>query len=57
MGRQTSNGMPWETANQLVHDNLATQMKTMKNANGEAGLEDQLPSVLDVIAGINNDRT
>jgi hypothetical protein len=29
----------------------------MKNANGEAGLKDQLPSVLDVIAGINNDRT
>jgi hypothetical protein len=50
-------GMPWETANQLVHDNLATQMETMKNANGEAGLKDQLPSVLDVIAGINNDRT
>jgi len=49
--------MPWDSANHLVHENLATQMDTMKNANGEDGLDDQLPSVLDVIAGINNART
>ena len=50
-------GMPWDSANHLVHENLATQMDTMKNANGEDGLDDELPSVLDVLKGMDDERT
>tara|TARA_R110000868_G_scaffold1008_2_gene7689 strand:- start:7786 stop:8523 length:738 start_codon:yes stop_codon:yes gene_type:complete len=49
-------GMPWESASNLVHENLDTMLKTLKSAESDDHLSEILPTILQVLTtGTNNE--